>query len=564
MASLTTQEVLSSLKQNPDNDELREQLKARIIAKDPELNDAAHNLWSTLASIPVAIGAGVASIVDNVERKLGFILSWTNCINQQLCTPIEIRQPKNLQDLIDAIAIARSKNLSIRAVGSGHSFSDVAAPFNGGILLKPQGMNKVLSIDSNLLLNPSQAKMLFSVESGITIKDLNTELDNRGLALANMGAYDGQTLSGAISTGTHGTGITLGPIASSVRALVLVTEDGTVYQIEPAKGITDPAKFQANNASITLKQDDDWFYSTVIAMGSMGIIYSYILEVQPSYFLKENRSLTTWEQVKQDLVFTPGGGIPQVLLDNRHYEVDINPYTVNNQHSCIVEIKNLDPGPPHGSRGFADWVTTILAGWPTAEKWFVWFLNEFPWTSPEAINSALSSLVDANYVDKSFKVLSVGAVDNLQALAMEISFPADETLIESIDNLLETFATEKKIGYLAGPVALRFVASSPAYLAPQSGRLTCMAELDMLVGITTGETLLKTVVSKVLQANPKARIHWGLDLDTVTEQQVSARYEEYPKWLKVYQTLNSKGIFNNRFTDRIGISIGAQIKEKAA
>ena len=66
-------------------------------------------------------------------------------------------------------------------------------------------------------------------------------------------------LAGAISTGTHGTGISLGPIASSVHSLVLVPENTTIYQIEPTKGITDPIKFSGPRArpDIVLKQDDE-------------------------------------------------------------------------------------------------------------------------------------------------------------------------------------------------------------------------------------------------------------------------------------------------------------------
>jgi L-gulono-1,4-lactone dehydrogenase len=553
----TTKELFTALTKEPDHEDLREQLKSRILERDPAINNAAHHHWSVVTPFP-SICSWFKSVLYDIGRWLGVSLTWTNCIHQQLSKPSEIRYPKSLQDLIDAVKHAQDKKKSIRAVGSGHSFSNIAPPYDGGILLDPRRMNKLLEVKTDSLRDSTKANILFAVESGITIKKLNDELHAKKLALLNMGAYDGQTLAGAISTGTHGTGIELGPIASSVRALILVSEDGTVYQIEPSNGISDPAKFEASNPLIVLKQDDDWFYSTVIAIGSMGLIYSYILEVTPWYFLRENRYLTTWEKVKEtELVFPSGEGIPAVLKNNRHYEVDINPYTVKGNHSCIVQKKNIDIGPKQGSRGFADWITSLIAGWPTAEKWLVWALNTFPWISPETINSALSSLVDTNYVDQSYKVLNIGAVDNVQALAMEISFPVDETLLNSVDNLLKTFAKETSKGwYLAGPVALRFVKASPAYLAPQQGRTTCMVELDMLVGIETGERLLKAVVKEVHKENPKARVHWGLDLDTVTGEEARQRYEEYPKWLGVYHTLNSTGVFDSPFTDRLGISMG--------
>lgn len=485
-------------------------------------------------------------------------LTWHNCIGEQICHPKYIQHPTSLKDLLNAIQLGREEGLNVRAVGSGHSFSDVAP--TDGILLDPHGMNQVLKVDASLLRDPSKQSSLFAAESGITIKNLNLALDKAGKALINMGAYDGQTLVGAISTGTHGKGITLGPIASSVRSLVIVSQLGEVYQLEPSNGITDPDKFatDASKAGIILKQDDDYFQSVVISMGCMGLIYSYIIEVIPAYFLEENRTLGSWENVKSGLAMKKGGPLPEVLTKNRHYEVDINPYAITGIHSCISQTTNMvNATHPSGTRGFKNWLAGLLASWPPAEKLLVDFLNDLPTESPQVINDALSTLVDTNYIDKSYKVLDIGKVDDAKALAMELSFPVDENLVDAIDDLLAVFAQEAhdKKWYLAGPIALRFVAPSLAYLAPQEGRYTCMVELDMVYGVNNGEDLLKSVTGIVLQHNPTVRVHWGLDLDTVTGAQAEARYVKYANWLDVYRALSSTGIFNSVFTDRLGISI---------
>ena len=262
-------------------------------------------------------------------------------------------------------------------------------------------MKKVLPVDASLLLDPSKASNLFSAESGMTIERLNDELDKRHLALANMGAYDGQTLAGAISTGTHGTGISLGPIASSVRSLVLVSSTRTIYQIEPSTGITDPAKFAKANLDMVLKQDDDWFQSSVIAMGRMGLIYSYTLEVMPAYFLEESRVLDAWE----GLTTRAGDDTLSKWLANpkfRHFEVDINPYAIGGYHACIKVIRKEHDPPTEGSRGIENCISGILASCPVAEWAVVHFLNLFPSICPTIISSALKTLVDSSYVDKSY------------------------------------------------------------------------------------------------------------------------------------------------------------------
>ena len=348
------------------------------------------------------------------------------------------------------------------------------------------------------------ASYLFCADSSITAKDLNKALDKAGKALVNLGAYDGQTLAGAISTGTHGTGISLGPMASSVRSLVLVSENKTIYQIEPSKGITDPTKFAKARSDIVLNQVDEWFNSNVVVMGCMELIYSYSLEVMDAYYLQESRILDTLE----GLTSRSGKDSLSARLadpDVRHFEIDVNPYAVQDVHSCIKVIRRKVGDPARGSRGITNWISGILASCPVADWAVVHFLNWFPTICPTIINRALKTLADNNYIDKSYVVMNVGAVDNVKAMALELSFDASgaatdaSKLISKVNNLLSIFAyaATKQKWYLAGSIALRFVAESDAYLAPQNRRTACMAELDLLIGINNGEKVLAEVKNAV-------------------------------------------------------------------
>ncbi|KAH7343096.1 hypothetical protein BKA66DRAFT_555073 [Pyrenochaeta sp. MPI-SDFR-AT-0127] len=543
---LTSFQLLEHLKKDPSNFDILSQVAKR--SADPKHEVAIRN------GMLVLFGA-TPELVN----------TWRNCIDQQTCHPKSMQRPKALKDLIGAVQAGKSEKLHVRAVGSGHSFSNVCP--TDGILLNPRDpvdpnssnqMNSVLPIDASVLRDPSLKSTLFSAESGMTIEELNQHLDANHLALENMGAYDGQTLAGAISTGTHGTGISFGPIASSVRSLTLVSSSGTVYQIEPKDGITDPAKFSSKD--VVLKQDDAWFYTTLVAMGCTGLIYSYTFHVVPAFYIKELRTLHFWEDLKAGL---KDGASSQVLTSHRGYELNINPYSANGKHACIQVIHD-DTSDTHtsGDRGFKNWLGGLLASIPVVEKILVVFLNLFPKEIPSTISTALDALISPNgiaYVDKSYKVMNIGTVVNkIKAYALELSLPCDTNLVDNVDKLLDFLDARAQAGkgYLTGPVNLRFVAASKAFLAPQTGRPTCMIELDMLVGIDKADDLFKDVKTAMCTKGSGIRVHWGLDPeDSISNTDVQDWYPDLQSWLMVYKELNADGMWNSPLTDRLGISV---------
>lgn len=225
------------------------------------------------------------------------------------------------------------------------------------ILFDCHSLNNSIPLDKDILYNQDilnnkgyNLNHLVHVENGIRIRNLNNYLDENNLALENMGAYDAQTIAGVISTSTHGTGISLGPIASSVASVILVGELGTIYRIEPSSGITDPEKYEITYPDNTLIQNDDFFNAVLVSMGCMGIIYSVILKVTDSFYLKEERigskDETYWEDLKKE------NKIEELLKENRHLEIWVNPYKIKGRHTCLVtkryvyegEVKSLPIG----------------------------------------------------------------------------------------------------------------------------------------------------------------------------------------------------------------------------
>src|SRR5688572_16093275 len=271
--------------------------------------------------------------------------SWENFSGTQKVAPAYMAEPKTPAELVQAVTLAAKNKKRIRMTGSGHSHSDVAV--NEDVLLTPRGLTRVLSLDRTRLKRPN-ALGLVRVESGITLRALNTCLDGQNLALQNMGGYDAQTIVGAAMTGTHGSGLEHGPMATQIVSLQIVGEGGRMFQVEPSDGITKPLGFVGKlegNPSIPVEliQNDDVFNAMIVSLGSMGIVYSVVLSADPKFWLDERRTLLKWSELIE-----PDGVLERIVsgrpLDDsahtpEHYELQYNPYAVDGERSFLLTTR---------------------------------------------------------------------------------------------------------------------------------------------------------------------------------------------------------------------------------
>ena len=490
-----------------------------------------------------------APSLKKVQKQTRY--TWKNHTENQIVQPLQYLTPKSYDDLVTIIKIAETNNCKVRAVGSGHSFSDVVQ--TNDFLINTNELNNPITLDKKLLKDNVDTSYLVQVQNGMKIRQLNDYLDEHGFALPNMGGYDAQSIVGAASTSTHGSGITLGPIASFYKSIILVGDGGLTYRIEPANGITDPAKYKVAYPNNKLIQDDEWFNTVAVSMGCTGIIYSVILEVMPAYWLKEVRTLSDWETVKTQLIDK------KVLNENRHFEVLVNPYKVNGKHQCLVTKRNIvkKPDNPTGSKGSRNFLTELLGLVPGMSDVFDFVFDTFPELSPAILNEAMKGLVDDAYIDKSYKVLNLGTANNISAYSTEIAFPLkDNTYIQAVERMFEVANKMKTLGnlYHTSPISLRFVKASEFYLSMQNGGDTCMIEIPVVNGTYGGFDLLQHYEEAMYEFS--GRPHWGqVNYLTGSNDLIKKMYPAYDKWIKVYKELNKRGTFNNQFTDRCGFSI---------
>ena len=219
--------------------------------------------------------AGARAITGSGARN------WTNWARDQRCAPERLERPASEAELARVVRGARS----LRAVGSGHSFTDIAC--TDGVLVELARMRRVLGVQGTDV----------TVEAGITLRGLGEELAARGLALENQGDVDSQTLAGAISTATHGTGGRFRNMSAQVVGMRIVDGAGEVVEVDGG----------------------DELRSARVSLGALGVIASATVRCVPAF-----RIHRVMEPRPLDAVLAQ---LDQLVDGADHFEMFVLPYT---------------------------------------------------------------------------------------------------------------------------------------------------------------------------------------------------------------------------------------------
>src|SRR5690242_6217849 len=181
--------------------------------------------------------------------------TWRNWAGNVTARPVREVTPASVEELSAAVRKAAEDGLKVKAVGTGHSFTAAAA--TDGVLIRPQLLTGIRNID--------REAGTVTVEAGTPLKRLNVALAREGLSLTNMGDIMEQTVSGATSTGTHGTGRDSASIAAQIKGLELVTADGSLLTCSEKGTDEERALFAAAR----------------IGLGALGIVTAITFAVEP-------------------------------------------------------------------------------------------------------------------------------------------------------------------------------------------------------------------------------------------------------------------------------------------
>jgi FAD-linked oxidoreductase len=248
---------------------------------------------------------------------------WANWAGDQRCRPARVMAPHSREELAEAVGAAAAAGEKVSVTGSGHSFTEAA--MTDRTMLRLDALRGVLDAD--------RESGLVRVGAGTVLAELNEELARLGLALENIGDIDAQTVAGAISTGTHGTGAGFGNISARVEGVELVLADGSVRELN------------ATGAAELLR-------AARVGVGALGAISAVTLRCFPAFTLRRVDSSHQLAEVLERF--------DELAAANDHFELFTFPYS---DRALVLERNRVDEPPKPKSRTVALLNDVLLENW---------------------------------------------------------------------------------------------------------------------------------------------------------------------------------------------------------
>lgn len=426
--------------------------------------------------------------------------AWRNWAGDQRCAPAATYRPRTLEGLLYAVRRASEGGLRIHAAGSGHSFSEAA--LTDGAMVRIEALDRVLAVD--------RASGLVKVEAGITLRRLSEVLWERGLALENLGDIDKQTLAGAISTATHGTGAGFRNLSAQVVALELVLGDGSLVELSE-------------------EADPDGLRAARVGLGALGVIYSVTLRAVPAFVMRRVDSPQPLERTL--------AGLDELAARNDHFEFFVFPHT---DTALVIERNRVD-GPPKPRGPLDAYLNEILVenyGMDALSR----IARRFPGSIPRLTGFAARRFSRSERTDRSYRMFA--SERRVRFTEMEYAIPREHGP-EAVRRVLALIRDRRlPVGF---PIEFRLVAPDDAYLSPAHERETAYVAVHQYEGASWAPYF--RAVEEIMDSYG-GRPHWG-KRHFQTAETLAGRYPRWRDFQKVRARLDPLGRFSNAYSYRV-------------
>ncbi|GAB3297621.1 FAD-binding protein [Epidermidibacterium keratini] len=422
---------------------------------------------------------------------------WRNWSRSVTAWPVEVAAPRSAPELAQIIQRAVETGRTVKAVGAGHSFTAVAA--TNGIQLDLQHLRGALEID--------RERSRVRLNGGTRLHEIPDILDPLGLAMENLGDIDRQTITGATSTGTHGTGLAYGGLATQIVAATLIDGHGTTHTIN-----------ERENAEL--------LPAVALGIGALGVLADVTIQCVPAF------SVTAVESVEP---------IDAVLSEWRarnenadHFEFYWFPHTAD----AVTKTNTRGPAGARDPRSpVADWIDAniVMNG---LFRGLCSVGAKVPAVVPPISRLAAKSFSDGTYTDRSDRVFV--ARRPLQFVEME--YAVDFEAIPDIQREL-TRMIERRGLRLSFPVEFRAAGPDELLLSTANGRRTAYVAIHRFWREDPTEYFAE---AERIFLDHGGRPHWG-KMHNQTAETLRDRVPGFEAFRAVRERLDPSRTFTNDY-----------------
>ncbi|HEY9306475.1 MAG TPA: D-arabinono-1,4-lactone oxidase [Microbacterium sp.] len=427
---------------------------------------------------------------------------WRNWARTESVRPQRVEFPPTVAAVQRAVVAAAAQHIPVKAVGAGHSFTGIAvAP---GALLELRDLSGLVSVD----VDRGRVTLL----AGTRLHRIPALLAPFGLAMENLGDIDRQSLAGAISTGTHGTGARFGGIAAQVVGATLVTASGDL---------------------LTVNEDEnpELIPAVALGLGALGILVDVTLQCVPAYVL---------HAVEQpELLDAVLAALDDRVAAADHFEFYWFPHT--DRAMTKTNTRLPDGAPRHPLSPVGKWVDDTLVGSG---------LHQVACSTGRAIPALVPTINrvsakvwgDREFTDASARVFATSR--SVRFREMEYALPAAN--VRRAFEALRALVDERgwRIGF---PVEVRFAAADDRWMSTAYGRASGYIAVHRYWREDPTEYF--EAVEEIMLGFD-GRPHWG-KMHTLGAQTFRERYPRFDDFVALRDRLDPERLFRNPYLDRV-------------
>ncbi|MGW9156713.1 D-arabinono-1,4-lactone oxidase [Microbacterium sp. NPDC055665] len=428
--------------------------------------------------------------------------SWQNWGRSASVRPVRVERPRSPEGVQRAVIAAVKHGLSVKAVGAGHSFTGIAvAP---GVLLELDDLQGLVSADA--------ASGRVTLLAGTRLHRIPGLLAPYGLAMENLGDIDRQSISGAISTGTHGTGAQFGGLATQVVGITMVTAEGELLRIDD-------------------EHESELLPAVALGLGALGIIVEVTLQCVPAFVMHAIDEPAPLDDVLATL--------DERVAASDHFEFYWFPHTdvaLTKRQTRLPESTVRKPLPVVGR-----WIDETLLS--NGVYRVVCAAGQVvPAMTPPFSRLAVKLTGDREYTELSHRVLIQSRTVRFRE--MEYALPAE--------NVVPAFQAVRALIAQRGwriefPIEVRFAAEDDRWLSTAHGRSSAYIAVHRYWRADPSE-YFNAVEEIMLEFG--GRPHWG-KLHTLTDETLRERYPRFDDFVALRDRLDPERRFTNRYLDRV-------------